>query len=452
MDVPLVRYADTEDGLRVAYQVFGEGPPCVVVPVGFSAIETFWAPTLSRVWERMAANLRVVVFDHRGAGLSDGFDELPTLSERALDIGAVMDATEMDRAHVMGWEFGSQVAAQFAAEYPDRVDRLVLYNSRVGRVARDAADQLAPEAPAPPLQAVSKDNLEALNRVGIEVDIEDLLYLNPSAAMYPDLPRQILQYQRSAGSRRAQQKQAASITDTEIVSIAPQVHAPTLIVHSVGNRMHHVGYARYLSTLIPDATLMELPGDDQMYWLSENWKDYVDAGIAFAVEKQVQIPVERALVTALFTDIVDSTARSVGVGDADWRATLDAHDRVSERVVSEHGGTLIKNTGDGILATFTMPSDAMAAALGLRDDLSERGIQIRTGIHAGEVEKRGQDISGATVNLAARVQDAAGAGEIYVTTTIREMLVGSPHTFQEVGQHPLKGFEGTWLLYKTADS
>jgi pimeloyl-ACP methyl ester carboxylesterase len=246
MDTPTVEFVDTDDGLRIAYVVFGDGPPAVLVPVASSALQGYWEPgPLMSLLERTAANLRVALFDHRGSGLSDDFDESPTLSERALDIKAVMDATGMVRASLIGFEFGAQVAVAFAAEYPNRVDRLVLTNARVGRSARAKADGLAPNAPEPLETFISKDNLAKLEHVGIEVD-EDTVYLSPSLAKHPDQFEQVLKVERMSGSRSLHKRQAVSATDADIVDIAPQVKAPTLIVHSVGNRIHHVGYARYL--------------------------------------------------------------------------------------------------------------------------------------------------------------------------------------------------------------
>jgi class 3 adenylate cyclase len=226
------------------------------------------------------------------------------------------------------------------------------------------------------------------------------------------------------------------------------VRAPTLIVHAVGNRIHHVGYARYLSQLIPDATLLELPGDDVMYWLSDNWKDYADAGITFVTDTTIDAPIERRFAVVMFTDIVGSTATSVDSGDSEWRNRLDMHDRISDRIVTQNGGAMVKNTGDGILATFHMPTSALVAAHELRSELSKANIEIRIGIHAGEIEIRGTDISGATVNLAARVEQAAADGHIYVTKTIRDMLIGSTYTFADTGSHLLKGFDEEWRLFR----
>jgi class 3 adenylate cyclase/pimeloyl-ACP methyl ester carboxylesterase len=450
MDVPKIEFVETDDGLRIAYQVFGDGPPAVMVPIATSALQGYWEPgPLMVALERMAANLRVALFDHRGSGLSDDFDVPPTLSERALDIKAVMEATGMDRTSLNGFEFGAQVAVAFAAEYPDRVERLVLHNARVGRSARAMADELAPNAPDRLPTFISEGNLAKLDKLGIEVD-DDTVYLNPSMANHPDQVEQLLKFERASGSRSAQKRQVVSTTDADIVDIAPQVKASTLIIHSIGNRIDHVGYARYLSQLIPDATLLELPGDDVMYWLSDNWKDYADAGITFITDTTIDAPIEREFAVVMFTDIVGSTATSVDSGDAEWRSRLDMHDRISGRIVTEHGGSMVKNTGDGILATFRMPTSALDAAHELKSELSKANIGIRIGMHAGEIEIRGTDISGATVNLAARVEQAAEDGHIYVTKTISDMLIGSTYSFDDAGPHLLKGFDEEWRLFRVS--
>jgi class 3 adenylate cyclase len=450
MDVPEIQYTTTDDGLRIAYQVFGSGPPSVTVPGPAGHLESYWEPgPFVRLWERYAANLRVALFDHRGAGLSDGFFEPPTLGERALDIKAVMEASGMERAGLVGYDFGAQVAVAFAAEYPHRVDSLVLQNGRVGHSARASADELNPEAPEPYPLAHSENSLARFENLGSEVD-EAMLYVNPSLAKFPDFVANSVKAQRMAGSRSAQIRQAESITGTDIVDIAPHVESPTLIIHTIGNRLHHIGYARYLAQLMPNATLLEIPGDDQMFWISDRWKEHVDAAIRFATKTRVNAPIERRLAVVMFTDIVESTATAVDTGDSEWRRRLDVHDRVSQRVVTTHGGSLVKSTGDGILATFDMPSSAIDAALELNRDLHGSEISLRTGLHAGEIEVRGADISGATVNLAARVEQAATNGHIFATKTISDMLIGSSYSFDDAGLHTLKGFEEEWQLFRVS--
>jgi class 3 adenylate cyclase len=352
----------------------------------------------------------------------------------------------------MSFESGAQVAIAFAAEYPERVDRLVIHNGRVGRSTRPQADELAPDAPEL-VEGIREDD-GSLDRLGIEPG-QNLFESNPSLAKYPDQVSQVLKFEQTAGSRAAQKRQLLSIWDIDIVEIAPRVEAPTLIIHSAGNRVHHVGYARYLAQLIPNASLLELPGDDQMYWISDNWKDYVDAGITFVTDADVEASVERKFAVVMFTDIVRSTESSADIGDSEWRNRLDLHDRVSAKVVAEHQGEVIKHTGDGILATFEMPSSAIDAAVELQSQLSAAEIAIRVGLHAGEVEVRGSDISGTTVNLAARTQQAAPDGLIYTSTAIRQMLLGSQYSFDNAGTHTFKGLDEpqeVWQVGQTGDA
>jgi class 3 adenylate cyclase len=186
------------------------------------------------------------------------------------------------------------------------------------------------------------------------------------------------------------------------------------------------------------------------FWISDNWKDYVDAGITFVANTTAEAPLELTLAIVMFTDIVGSTPTANDSGDSEWRSRLDMHDRVSDRVVTQHGGTVVRNTGGGILATFDLGSHALDAALELTNELSRANIEIRTGLHAGEIEVRATDVSRATVHLAAPVQQAATDGEIHTTTKIREMLIGSPYQFDDAGSHSLKGFDGKWQFYKVS--
>jgi class 3 adenylate cyclase len=450
VEVPEVRYVITDDDVRIAYQDFGSGPPTVMVPNLFSHLEGLWEVELvRRPFERMGANLRGLLFDSRGAGMSDGFTEPPSLDDRALDIKAVLDAVGIERANVFGFDHGGQVAIGFAARYPHRVDRLVLCNSRVGRSARSQADMHNPGAGAPPNALSAESQSAGADTVGVETN-ESATYVSPSAAKYPDYLRSMLKLDRLVGTRDAWKRQIESTIDIDVVSVAPLVQAPTLVTHNVGNRLHHVGYARLLAELIPDSTLLEFPGDDHHYWLADNWRDIVDAHIRFITDTDVEAPADRRFAVVLFTDIVGSTSASVASGDDEWRRQLDTHDRISTRVIHRHNGSIVKHTGDGVIATFSTPSHAVDAAIDLSRELAESDIRVRGGLHAGEVEVRGDDISGAVVNLAARVEQAAADGEIYATKTLRDMLIGTSHTFEDAGSYALKGFDGDWLLYRIA--
>ena len=442
MDIPEVHFVVANDGARIAYQDFGDGPPMVLVPASRGHLEGYWwFLRLRQYYERLAANLRVLLFDHRGTGLSDGFTEPPTLSERTLDIKAVMDDAGVDRAGMLGFDFGAQLAVAFATSFPERVDRLVLANSRVGPSATERANHLHP------VGAEQSTALFPNELIGVELD-PAWVETSPSIEDDPDLSS-LSRFERLVGSRDRQQRQADSIVEIDVTDIAPHVAAPTLITHSVNDRsFFHVGYSRVLAELIPHATLTEFEGEDHMYWVGDNWREVTDAHIEFLADGVIRAPVERDFAVVLFTDIVGSTSSSTTVGDVKWRSQLDSHDHVSKRVIEAGGGTLVKNTGDGVLAIFKSPSEAVTTSATLRRALAAIGIDIRAGLHAGEIEIRDDDVSGAVVNLAARVEQTAADGDIYVTRSLRDLLLGSNHEFVSAGEHNLKGFEGTWELHK----
>ena len=249
------------------------------------------------------------------------------------------------------------------------------------------------------------------------------------------------------GDREMVRRQAESIAPLEVSDIASQVEAPTLLTHTADNGILHVGYARLLSQLIPNATLLEFDGRDQHYWLAPNWREIVDAHISFIRRSEIQMPVDRRFAVVLFTDIVDSTRSSMSAGDVRWRDLLDIHDLVANRVVDRNSGRMVKMTGDGVLATFESPSNALSAATEMKRELGVAGIPIRAGLHAGEIEIRGDDISGSVVNLAARVLDAADDGQVATTGSMRDLMLGSLFEFEAIGSHALKGFDGRWQLY-----
>ncbi len=450
MEVPDVRYVITDDDVRIAYQDVGSGPATLLVPTYWGHAEGNWdLEHLRRLFERLAANLRFLTFDHRGTGMSDGFVESPTLEDRTLDIGAVMDAAGLETVNLLGHDFGAQVAVGFAARHPDRVDRLVLVNSRVGASAKARADELNPGAAEPDPLARLPAALSSADTVGIEV-AASLSRFTPSVAKYPDVLRAIPRLQALAGSRDAYRRQIESVAGVDVTEEAKRICAPTLVTHTSGNVLHHVGFARLLAELIPDATLVEFDGVDHLYWFADNWREIADTHIRFITESEVHAPAVRRFAVVLFTDMVGSTRASLTSGDEEWHRLLDTHDRISQRIVSQHGGSVVKHMGDGVLATFDAPSQAVDAAIRCRSELAEAGIGVRAGIHAGEIEVRGEDISGAVVNLAARVLREAPEDDIYTSSTIRDMLIGSPHAFESAGSRRLKGFEGEWELHRIA--
>lgn len=438
-----------DDDVRIAFQDFGAGPPAVFAFSLWSHLEGLWEQEMiRRMWERMGANLRVILFDQRGTGMSDGFIERPDLDRRTLDIKAVLDRSDLETASIIAFDAGAPVATAFAASSPARVARLVLVNSRVGPSAKPLADELNPDAIEPKPWATPQARVEQADLFGIEFD-DSYTYYSPSMAKYPDYMAWGPLIQRLVGTRDSIKRQIASFAEIDATEYAPRVEAPTLISHANGNRMHHVGYARLLAELIPNSTLDIYEGEDQDYWLADDWQKIVDSHISFVTDAVVEAPLDRRFAVVLFTDIVASTKASLASGDDGWRRSLDTHERISQKVVVQmHSGTIIKNTGDGLLAVFSAPSQAVEAATRLVAELSASGIQIRAGIHAGEVEVRGDDIAGAVVNLTARVEQTAADGDIYTTSTIKDMLIGSIHKFESVGSHRLKGFDGDWPLFR----
>ncbi|MDX1469821.1 MAG: adenylate/guanylate cyclase domain-containing protein, partial [Acidimicrobiia bacterium] len=410
-------------------------------------LEGYWEfVRLRQLYERFAANLRVLLFDHRGNGLSDGFTDPPSITDRTLDIKAVMDDAGLERVGLFGFDFGSQLAVAFATTFPERVDRLVLCNSRVGASAAARAKELNPAGEYQ--LATPEDHSTFVDTVGVTV-AEDWMKTSPSIAGDPDGMALLPRFMRMVGTRDVYQRQLESVARVDVTDLAPLITAPTLITHSVDDpSIHHVGFSRVLAELIPNSTLVEFDGEDHMFWMSENWREMADASIRFLADAEIQAPLERVFAVVLFTDIVGSTHSSAAVGDAKWRSQLDSHDQISRRVISSGGGNVIKTTGDGVLAIFDSPTAAITTAAKLREELSNSGIAIRAGLHAGEIEVRGDDVSGAVVNLAARVEQVSGDGEIYTTRSLRDLLLGSTHRFEPAGHHNLKGFDGEWELHR----
>jgi len=225
--------------------------------------------------------------------------------------------------------------------------------------------------------------------------------------------------------------------------------APTLVMNVMGDRLIHPAGGRFLADRIPGARSVELAGEDHFFWVMPNWREGNDCWIEFVTGAKPGARSERRFATVLFTDIVGSTARAAQVGDDAWRRTLDGHDRIAWKTVGRHRGTLVKNTGDGLLVTFDSPSQAIACSAELARELAGIGLAIRAGLHAGEVEVREDgDVAGLAVNLAARVQQAAREGSTYVSSTMRDLLLGGSLSFADRGEHALKGIDGAWRLYE----
>lgn len=409
---------------------WGEGPTTMISPPIISNIELAWENDLyRRVFERMGRHVRVITFDKRGIGMSDPFDEPPNNKHRIMDFLAVMDAEELERAHVSGLSEGGAMAQLFAVAHRDRVDRL-----------RELADGPLPTYP----EFLGHWN-DVIEHWG-EPDSPVVPWIMPSLEHDDSYRAWHARLERQTATQARFRRQFESMVTLDTRGIPQQVDTPTLITHTTGDQVLDVAHGRVLAELITGATYIEFEGNDHFYWISPNWREIVDSHLEFLTGNPAVSEVQRSFAAVLFTDLVDSTAVSGKVGDRRWAELLDQHDHIAERVVTGNGGTLVKSTGDGILATFTGPSPAVRAAVAMRSELSDLGLGMRAGIHAGEVEDRDGDISGFAVNLAARVEGAAPDGDIYVTSTVRDLLLGGSLDFEDAGSHDFKGIDGTWYL------
>jgi len=450
VEVPEVRFASS-DGLRLAYQAFGSGPPLVVVPPLVSNVELTWEHELyRRVYEHTARHQRIVQFDKRGIGLSDRFEQHPTLDQRMHDILAVMDAEGLERASLMGLSEGGLMAQLFAAAHPERVDHLILMNSAAKLTDLQGLESYS-DGPLDWVKEMAPRFEELIESWGDEPRCF-VEWFCPSQGENESFIRWWGRCERLTATQadfRRQVESIGSLLAEPTPSALDRIRAPTLVLHVTGDRVIPVAIGRLLADRIDGAELVEVPGEDHFLFVMANWREIIDREIEFATGQAVpRQQAQRRLATVLFTDIVDSTTAASSVGDATWREMLDSHDRIAWRSVDQHRGHVIKSTGDGLLATFDTPSSAVACAAELRRELASVGLQIRAGVHAGEVEVRDEtDIAGLAVHIAARVEQEAGPGEILVSATMRDLLLGSGLELRDVGARDLKGVEGSWQLF-----
>jgi class 3 adenylate cyclase len=449
MTIPETRFAKAGD-LRIAYQKWGSGPPCLIVPQLVSNIEVYWEHELfRRGLERLGKFMTCVIFDKRGIGLSDRFDSIPTLDQRIEDMTCVMDAVGWEKAHVQGTSEGGLMAQLFAANRPERVLSVGLANSIVPHRYRHQVRARFEDgdAPIPKTQETTDRFLKIAETWG-----EDATYLVnfelPSQNGNEGVSRWIARLCRFSASPKDFRKQLESIISLDAGNAPERIQAPTLVQHVKGDRVLPVAGGRVLASIIPGATYMEFHGDDHFFWCMPNWREVLDRYVEFATGQPVHSTAKRTFASMLFTDIVNSTKQSSTVGDTSWRETLEGHDRVTRNLIDRHGGRVVKSTGDGLLAIFDVPSKALACGIDMFDALAGIGIMIRAGAHAGEIEVRDDgDITGIAVNIAARVSQHATDGEFWVSSTVREMMLGGSTTFADRGQHGLKGIDDQWRLY-----
>ena len=442
MERPETRYAKSGD-IHIAYQVFGEGDLDVVMVPGYTShVELLWEhePAV-RALEGLASFARVINFDRRGSGLSDPVAEAPTLEERMDDVRAVMDAAGTQRASLIGISEGGSMSILFAATYPERVRSLVL----CGAMARSTE---APDYPyATPADALIESGIELIAPHWGEGSVLDVAA--PSVADDPEARKFFARMERASVTPGMLTQLVQMFLDIDVRDVVPSVHVPTLVLHRRHDRLVNVRNGRWLAEHLPNARLVELPGDDHILWYQHPEVTFGEIQ-EFLTGTRSEPEPERVLATVVFTDIVDSTATAASLGDAQWRSLLERHGRTVARELERHGGRSIKSTGDGFLATFDGPARAVRGARAILDASEEQGLRVRAGVHTGEVEVMDGDIGGMAVHIAARVSSLAGPSEVLVSRTVKDLVAGSGLEFDERGAHDLKGVPDTWELYAAA--
>jgi len=435
MAMPVTRYAKSGE-VHIAYQVFGSGPIDLVLIPGFvSHIENYWEqPDFARWFLRLAGFARVVMFDKRGTGLSDRVGELPALDRSMDDARAVMDAVGIERAALLGLSEGGPLAVLFAATYPQRCRALVLY----GAFARFSS--WIPTAEG--LNAL----LEYISRAWGSG--RSLVTFAPSHQNEPALQQWWGRDERLGASPAAALALMQMNSQIDISDILSSVHVPTLVIHITGDQTVNVEGGRFLAEHIPGAQLLELPGDDHLFFIHQQTADrIIDAVAEFLTGSVATAGDDRVLATVLFTDIVGSTARAEQLGDQRWHDLLDAHHTTVRRELARARGNEVKSLGDGFLATFDGPARAVRCAQAISEAVDQLGIQVRSGLHTGEIEIAAHDVQGIAVHIASRVAALARPGEVLVSRTVRDLVAGSGLQFDERGGHLLKGLQEPMDLY-----
>jgi class 3 adenylate cyclase len=438
--MPETRYTRSGD-VNIAYQVIGDGPIDLVLVHGWvSHVELQWDhPSLAGLLRRLSSFSRLIVFDKRGTGLSDRVSdsELPTMEQRMDDVRAVMEAAKSQRAAVMGFSEGGPLCALFAATYPERTTALVM-------IASYARRMWAPDYPWGPHREEWQRFIDWVKTDwGDPIDVERRA---PSMLNDDSFREWWSKYLRSAASPGAAASLTVMNSEIDIRHVLPAIRVPTLILHREGDALVDPGGSRYMASQIPGARFVSLPGADHLPWVGD-----VD-GLVGEVEEFLtgvrHAPeVDRVLATVLFTDIVDSTQSAATVGDKNWKELLQGHNDLMAKAIDQWRGRLVKSTGDGVLATFDGPGRAIRCAASMVAAVKPLGLRIRAGLHTGECELLGDDISGISVNIAARVSSLAQADEVLASRTVKDLVAGSDIEFEERGTHSLKGVPGDWEVF-----
>jgi class 3 adenylate cyclase/esterase/lipase len=437
--LPTTRYAMSGD-VSIAFQVMGDGPcDVVMVPGVVSHIESLHElPGYTAFLQRLSGFARVIIFDKRGQGLSDRMTDAPSLEQRMDDVRAVMDAAGSERATVMGFSEGAAMSVLFAATYPQRAAGLILF----GGYATGTAQRTNPAEVEARIAAMVKNWGSG---AFVKSSVSDRAPVSTEMmAHFGRLERMFI----SPGALKAL---ASLNSQIDVRPVLDSIRVPTLVLHRRTDPRVPVEFGRSLAQSIPDARYIEYPEGDHCYWTGDTAALLGDIEEFVTGERDsAAADIERILATVMFTDIAGSTQSAVELGDQRWRRLLDDHDRLGRQIVDRYRGNLVKMTGDGILATFDGPGRAVRCALAFSAAARDIGVQLRTGLHTGEIEARGRDVGGVAVHAAARVMGQADPGEVLVSRVVTDLVSGAGLQFAERGSHELKGLPGRWELFAAA--
>jgi class 3 adenylate cyclase len=426
-------YAPVGDA-RVAYKVFGDGPLDLIVGTGpASNIDLIWEqPAAARFYGQLGSFARVAIFDRRGTGLSDAVTEPPILEQQVEDIRAVADAAGMERPALMMVSGATPMGMLFAATHPDRTAALVL----AGSAAR------GPAILEPAARAIVLDEIQNSWGHG-----RMIAAYAPSRLDDERFQRWFGRYERNCVSPKLARWLVDLALSIDLTDVLPSIQAPTLVVHRTGDAMSPIDEARRIAGLIPGARLAEFEGDDHFIYLGNSDAIGEEIEEFLTGVRRPRAP-DRVLATVLFTDICGSTELAARAGDRAWRDTLEQHDRIVAGELERFRGRAVKSTGDGVLATFDGPARAIRCAQALSETVRERlSLEVRAGLHTGEVEVIGDDVGGIAVHIGARVSSLAGPSEVLVSGTVKDLVVGSEIDFEDRGVKPLRGVPGEWRVY-----
>jgi class 3 adenylate cyclase len=446
---PDVHYVRNE-GVALAYQVVGDGPADMFVVIGYvSNLEYAWEISSNAAFfRRLAATRRLILMDRRGSGLSDRFSpsDAPPQETLVEDLRVVLDAAGSARTALLGVWDGCLTATLFAAAYPERVTSLILFSaSPAGSAMEDLPGQWDEDEWEEWLTSV---------RLGWGTrawTVQNLRWQCPSVLQDPDLLEQWIAMARLSASPSSAEAVLRIEKDTDIRHILPAVRVPTLVLTRTGDQSQPIEGGRYIAAKIPGARFVELPGNDAAPWVG-------DAGSVLSeIEQYLEqssgraLGSERRLGTVLFADIVGATEHLAGMGDAAWRKRLAEHDRIAKELIQRSGGDYINTTGDGFLATFNGPAAAVRCALAVGEAVRPLGLEVRAGVHTGELEIAEKDVRGMAVHIGARVMSLAQPSEVLASSTVKDLAAGSGIVFEDRGAHELKGVPDRWHLFRVRE-